>query len=232
VLFVSHNMAAVESLCSRGIWLAQGSVQLDGPAHEVVEAYMNSLTSAEFASSDLTMTEQRRGSGELRLTRVEFRSTDGSLQAVTRSGHAVVIRLHYRAHEPIEHGHFALRLSTELGTLITEAGTWYHGLELPLIPRGEGYVDLEIDELNLVPGRYYLSLKADSGTHLYDALEHAVHLDVEEAPIYGWSRRIDSRQGIVFFRQRWRLDGIGRAAAVEGNSADATNGARGSSVAR
>jgi len=47
VLFVSHNMAAVESLCSRSIWLAQGRVQLDGPAHEVIEAYMNSFSSAE-----------------------------------------------------------------------------------------------------------------------------------------------------------------------------------------
>ena len=232
VLFVSHNMAAVENLCSRGIWLAQGSVQLDGPAHGVIEAYMNSLTSAEPASSELAMTDQRRGSGELRLTRVEFRSTDGSLQTVTRSGKAVVIRLHYRANEPIEHGHFTLRLSTELGTLITETGTWYHGLDIPLIPPGEGYVDLEIDELNLVPGRYYLSLKADSETHLYDLLEHAVYLDVEEAPIYGSSRRIDSRCGVAFFRQRWRLDGIGHGAAIEGSPDEASGAARGASVTR
>jgi len=232
VLFVSHNMAAVENLCSRGIWLAEGGVRLDGPAHEVVEAYMNSLTSAEGASSELTMTDQRRGSGGLRFSRVEYRSTYGSLQAVTRSGKAVVIRLHYRANEPIEHGHFALRLSTEHGTLITVASTWLHGLDIPLIPPGEGYVDLEIDELNLIPGRYYLSLIATSEMQLYDTLEHAVYLDVEEAAIYGSSRRIDSRHGIVFFRQRWRLDGIGRGAAVEGNSADANDGAQGSTVAR
>ena len=31
VLFVSHNMAAVENLCSRGIWIDGGRVQLDGP---------------------------------------------------------------------------------------------------------------------------------------------------------------------------------------------------------
>jgi len=232
VLFVSHNMAAVENLCSRAIWLAQGSVELDGPAHEVIEAYMNSLASAESASSELTMTDERRGSGELRFTRVEFRSTDGSLQGVTRSGKPVVIRLHYRARVPIEHGHFGLRLCTELGTLITEVGTWYHGLDIPLIPPGEGYVDLEIDELNLVPGRYYLSLKASSEIQLFDSLEQAVYLDVEEAPIYGSSRRIDSRQGVVFFRQRWRLDGIGRGTTLEQSSADETNGPRASRVAR
>jgi lipopolysaccharide transport system ATP-binding protein len=232
VLFVSHNMAAVEHLCSRGIWLAQGSVQLDGPAHEVIEAYMNSLTPAEPASSELGITDQRRGSGELRFIRVEFRSTDGNLQTITRSGKAVLIRLHYRANEPIQHGHFALTLSTELGTVITATGTWFHGLDIPLIPPGEGYVDLEIDELNLIPGRYYLSLRADAEGHVYDALEHAVYLDVQEAPIYGSSRRIDSRAGVVFFRQRWRLEGIGRGAATGQNPAEASGAAQGASVAR
>jgi lipopolysaccharide transport system ATP-binding protein len=231
VLFVSHNMAAVEHLCSRGIWLAQGSIQLDGPAHEVIEAYMNSMTPAEPASSELAITDQRRGGGELRFIRVEFRSTDGSLQAITRSGKAVLIRLHYRANEPIQHGHFALTLSTELGTVITATGTWFHGLDIPLIPPGEGYVDLEIDELNLIPGRYYLSLRADTEGHVYDALEHAVYLDVQEAPIYGSSRRIDSRAGVVFFRQRWRLEGIGRGAANGQNTAEASGGAGGASVA-
>ena len=96
-------------------------------------------------------------------------------------------------------------------------GTWLHGLDIPLAPAGDGYLDLEIDSLNLLPGRYSFSLLLDSSmrTHVYDALEHAVHLDVEEAPIYGSSRRIDSRRGLVFFPQRWHLDGIGSGATIE-----------------
>ena len=68
VLFVSHNMAAVENLCSRGIWIANGSVQLDGPTHEVIEAYMGSFASADSAverhSPTLTVVA---GIGEIRL---------------------------------------------------------------------------------------------------------------------------------------------------------------------
>ncbi len=41
ILFVSHNMAAVESLCNRGILLDQGKLLTDGPIDEVVEAYQN-----------------------------------------------------------------------------------------------------------------------------------------------------------------------------------------------
>ena len=76
---------------------------------------------------------------------------------------------------------------------------------------GTGYIDLEIDSLNLLPGRYYFSLWVDSSvaSHIYDAMEHAIQLDIEEAPVYGHSRRVDSRFGLVYFPQRWRLDGIG-----------------------
>ncbi|MEX3972096.1 ABC transporter ATP-binding protein [Paraburkholderia caribensis] len=40
LLFVSHDVGAVTSLCSRAVWLDRGSVRLDGPAKEVVEAYL------------------------------------------------------------------------------------------------------------------------------------------------------------------------------------------------
>jgi hypothetical protein len=66
---------------------------------------------------------------------------------------------------------------------------------------------------------------------MYDLLENAVYFDVEDAPVYG-SRRIDSRFGVVFFRQRWRLDGIGRGAALEVSAAEASGAARGASVSR
>ena len=44
VLFVSHNMAAVRSLCQRGIWLKEGRLHSEGMAGEIVEAYFNSLS--------------------------------------------------------------------------------------------------------------------------------------------------------------------------------------------
>src|ERR1700730_393913 len=217
VLFVSHNMAAGENLCSLGIWIAKCTGRLDGPTHEVIEAYMASFASADSATSELTGVDGRRGSGEIRYTRAEFLSTDGDLQTVTRCGKSLVIRLHYRAKEPIERPSFGLKMYTDLGTLVTDTGTWLHGLDIPLVPAGDGYVDLEIDSLNLMPGRYSFSLFVDSSvvSRLYDAVEHALHLDVEEAPIYGSSRRIDSRYGLVFFPQRWRLDGIGSGAAID-----------------
>jgi len=55
--------------------------------------------------------------------------------------------------------------------------------------------------------------------HTYYLLENPVHLDVEEAPIYGSTRHIDSRYGLVFFPQRWRLEGIGSRTVIDLSSA-------------
>jgi lipopolysaccharide transport system ATP-binding protein len=222
VLFVSHNMAAVENLCSRGIWIANGSVRMDGQTHAVIEAYMATFSTAGSATNELVAVEGRRiGSGEIRFSRVEFLSADRELQTVTRAGKGVVIRLHYRANRPIERPSFGLKICTELGTVVSDTSTWLHGLDIPLVPAGDGYIELEIDSLNLLPGRYQFSLRINSclQSHTYDALENPVHLDIEETPIYGSSRRIDNRYGVVFFPQRWRLDGIGGGAALAVSSA-------------
>lgn len=40
VLFVSHNMAAVRSICQRGILLRQGRIVRDGPVSETIGAYI------------------------------------------------------------------------------------------------------------------------------------------------------------------------------------------------
>lgn len=225
VLFVSHNMAAVENLCSRAIWIDSGRVRMDGPTHKVMEAYMGTFANADGSARDLTSVEGRRGSGQVRYTKMEFLSADGTVQSVTRSGKPMTIRMHYHAAEPIPHPSLGFRMTTEMGTLITETSTSHHDIFIPMLPAGDGYVDLEIESLNLLPARYFFSLGLSGGPthHLYDFIENAVHLDVETASIYGSSRSWDSRAGIVFFPQRWRFDGIGVEAV---STAEGTTAAR------
>ena len=45
VLFVSHNMVAVQSLCSRAVWLDRGEIQNQGPAKEVISQYLKTYLS-------------------------------------------------------------------------------------------------------------------------------------------------------------------------------------------
>jgi lipopolysaccharide transport system ATP-binding protein len=209
VLFVSHNMAAVENLCSRGIWIDAGQVREDGPAQQVINSYMSTFANRQQASSDLDDTRSRAGSGEIRYTGIEFLSLDGQPQPLTRSGDGLRVRFHYRAQKPIPYPSFGFRLNTEMGTLVTDTSTWHHCLDFPELPAGEGYLDLEIDILNLLPGRFYFSLWITGLSNtVYDAVEHCACLEVELANVYRSGRSIDGRFGIVYFPQKWNLQGM------------------------
>lgn len=72
-----------------------------------------------------------------------------------------------------------------------------------------GWIDLEIDLLNLLPARYNLSLSLTGESMVvYDRLQHCVKLEVEPSSIYESNRVLDSRYGIVYFPQRWNLNGL------------------------
>lgn len=210
VLFVSHNLAAVENLCRRCIWIDGGQIRMDGESRRVIEAYTGSMGSAGTSSSELDDVQNRRGNGKIRYRRIEFLSQDGTAQKVIAAGDPVVIRFHYFAKEPISQPSFGFRMYSDMGTLVTETSTWHHSIGIPLLETGDGYLDLEIDCLNLMSGKYLMSLWLTdmTGALVYDNLEHGISLEIEKANIYRSGRDLDNRCGLVFFPQRWDLSGM------------------------
>ena len=209
VLFVSHNMAAVENLCSRGIWIDSGQVRMDGATHDVIRAYMAAFTENQQTSSDLSGIQFRHGNGEIRYAGVAFLALDGQPQPLTRSGDSLKLRFFYKAQTRIPYPSFGFRLTTDMGTLVTDTSTWHHSLDIPEIPPGEGFLDLDIDFLNLLPGRYDFSLWITGVAGVvYDGVENCARLEVELANVYRSGKNIDGRFGVVYFPQRWILPGV------------------------
>jgi lipopolysaccharide transport system ATP-binding protein len=209
VLFVSHNLAAVENLCSRGIWIDAGKIRMDGGVNDAIKGYMGSFVDERVSGSDLSGTESRLGTGEIRYTRLEYLSPDGTPCAMTRSGDPLVLRFHFHADKPIRDPSFGFRLYTEMGTLITETYHRLLGVHIPKVEPGDGYIDVEIESLNLVPGQYALSLwiTAPGGAPVYDGDVRA-SLEVEVADVYRSGRMLDSRSGLVYFPQRWDITNV------------------------
>jgi len=210
VLFVSHNMAAVENLCSRGIWIDSGHVRQDGAAHEVIRSYLSSFVETQQSTTDLSGVSSHHGNGDVRYTGMAFLEHDGMQpKLVTRSGDSIRLRFFYHAKKAVPYTSFGFQMFTEMGTLVSDTSTWHHSLDIPEIPPGDGYLDLEIDFLNLLPARYHFSLWITGvGGVVHDAVEHCASLEVELSNIYQSGKNIDSRSGIVYFPQRWVLEGL------------------------
>jgi lipopolysaccharide transport system ATP-binding protein len=204
VLFVSHNMAAVESLCRRCIWIDAGRIRADGDARAVVAEYMRTFAQASTGRVALESIESRSGNGEGRFLRIEFLNGAGEITNFIRSGDRLTMRLHYRAHRTLRDLVVGINIHNEYGTLVAASNNWATGDDIPIVEAGEGYADFEIDCLYLLPGRYFLSLWLGKWSNQQDVLKNCIHFDVEASDYYGSGRGIDGSFGLMFFPSRWR----------------------------
>lgn len=205
VLFVSHNMAAVEGLCSRCIWIEEGRLRADGDARSIVSDYMQTFARASVGTVDLENIASRSGNGEAKVTRLEFLNETGEATNVIRSGKRLTIRVHYRAHKRLRDLVVSIAIMTEYGTLLAASNNWATGDDIPLVEPGYGYADFEIDCLYLLAGRYYLSLWLGKWGNFHDELRNSVAFDVESSDFYGLGREMKSIHfGLMFLPSRWK----------------------------
>jgi homopolymeric O-antigen transport system ATP-binding protein len=207
VLFVSHNMTAVENLCSRVIWIDDGKVREDGVASDVIKNYLNSFALLQQnMGSELSNIEERRGTGDVKFTGIEFFDSQKKPSSLHRPGDSLVVRLHFFAKKSIEKPNFGFELHTESGTFLSSINTWSSGFETPFVNKGSGCIEFEVDSLHLMPGRYFISLWLDGiGVH-YDRIDYCSTLDIEEADYYGTGRGMRSRMfGLVIVPCKWHL---------------------------
>jgi lipopolysaccharide transport system ATP-binding protein len=223
ILFVSHNLAAVENLCERCIWIDQGQVHMDGETRTIIRDYMASQRKSVEVGQDLDQAQTRRGNGKIRFQGLEFLSPDGISQKIIRSGDHVIMRFHYLATESVPFPSFGFRMYTEAGVVVTDTSTSHHGIYIPSVAPGKGYLDLNISCLNLLGAKFTISLWVtdQAGNLVYDNVENAITLEVDAANPYGSNFVVDGRFGIVYFPQRWDLTGIsGQDERVSGLTED------------
>jgi lipopolysaccharide transport system ATP-binding protein len=205
ILFVSHNMAAVENLCSRVIWIENGKLRIDGDTSEVIKKYLAQFTAKNTSGSDLSLIEKRSGTGEVRFTGIEFLDQRGNAERLHRVGEPLRARLFYKTIKSIDNPYFGFMIYSEHGTLIADVSTWATGYNISSLPVGDGYVDLLIESLNLMPGRYYVSLWCSNVSKGdYDFLEFCVALDLQESDLNRSGRGIGRRYGLVYLPCSWQ----------------------------
>jgi len=206
VLFVSHNMAAVENLCPRTLWIENGRLRMDGESRRVIEAYLGTFASRDGQGIDWDRIETREGSGAARFTGLEYLTPEGDPKPVIQSGDSLLVRLHFDSKERLPSPTFGFKIATNMGTLVTNLNTWGTGYDIPSLPPGRGFIDLKIEFLNLMPGRYYVSLWLSSpGPIVYDRIQNCAVLDVEASDYYGSGKGVDSRLGVIFLPCSWAL---------------------------
>jgi ABC-2 type transport system ATP-binding protein/lipopolysaccharide transport system ATP-binding protein len=161
IVVVTHGMGTVETMCDNAAWLDHGRLQIEGPAPEVTAAYIakvNATEAEERHEADAAVDGDSTSSAEpIQLTSVEFLDEGGQEVASATHDQPLVIRLNYRATQPIEHPQFGIALHTANGIILTGTNTQIDKVDTGVL-MGEGRVEFVVPRVPLVPGEYLLSV--------------------------------------------------------------------------
>lgn len=99
VVFVSHNMEAINRLCERVILLDKGKILQDGPTRQVISTYMNdrSHLTAEYVWSDIT---EAPGNDIIRLTALRAKKENGGVADTIDISETIGIEMEYEVFKP------------------------------------------------------------------------------------------------------------------------------------
>jgi lipopolysaccharide transport system ATP-binding protein len=205
VLFVSHNMAAVKSLCTRAILLEEGRVVADGNVDHVVDRYL----SAKRPSGEhgwVPDDARRSGTGEGRIRKVALTNADGDPISQIYLGQPFRVEVAVEMSTPMRHLFAGVGVSTLDGTAV--AYSYSHERGQPYWNLDAGWHRLVVDvELTLLPRVYVFDvIIARSDGRQLDYLEQVLEftaLAVAENgyDVYPWP----NTRGLVRPSAHWEV---------------------------
>ena len=186
VLFVSHSLATVQSLCDRAILLRRGQISAVGPTYDVLAEYQSD---PEIRSLSELSTANRHGEGSAQIVAGRLTDTEGATTNILRCGDDVRIAIEYRSSKTAQLR--ACRLSIAFADLLGHplfiCSTELTNPELTTLPPA-GELTCCIHRLPLTPGRYQLNLYLECDGAVQDDLEHAAEVEVVDGDFYGTGR--------------------------------------------
>jgi lipopolysaccharide transport system ATP-binding protein len=201
ILLVSHNLASVQSLCSRVLLLEAGEIRADGAPAAVIGQYLEGQQ--QRGALDLLARQDRVGDGSVRFKSVRIAGTDRGWRGTLHERAAHPARLH--GVKPLRHARFVVSIydHSETGIFVLDSDA-AGGLseDLP----AEGTVECVTDPIDLTPGRCFVNLRLFRAGVQTDYVTRAAGFDVEAQDLEG-SGKIPTRDWVLcLLRNTWSLE--------------------------
>lgn len=177
VLFVSHVMASIKSLCSRVLLMENGRLALEGDSDHVVDAY---LSAGEDIAQDgiIPLAAPRVGTGEAIIQSVELANGTGQRTSQLYLGSSFRISFSFEALKPIPDAIIEVSIAGRDGSHIVQALSIDGGRPLQHFSKGHHTVSVDL-EMVLLPRQYSLILGLHhSNGKTIDYIEDVLSFDV------------------------------------------------------
>jgi len=202
VLFVSHNMGAIESLCQRVMYIDIGNIKGDGPASQIISQYL-SQNAQNSPSIDLSTHPGRRPGMKPILLRAQYIAEDGSINSSFQSGDNVTfdITLDPKKDDYL-YPSISIAVFNHVGVLVCKLSSEIQStISWDLLQRKS--IRCIWPDCRLAPGRYHINFGFANKTEVIDYVEYAAVLDIHESDLYGTGKY---STGLLLPHVEWRIN--------------------------
>jgi lipopolysaccharide transport system ATP-binding protein len=169
ILFVSHNLSAVEMMCQRAIWLDHGTLRCAGPTADVVRAYIDAVDDALVeGAADRAQVDLDDGDA-IAFQEVSIHDADGRLCTEFDFGERMRIKLRCLAREDVQHAQCSVTVRGDYGPLFTATSSTFACWR-----KGPHDLECMFESLPLLPGLYRVEVQVRHAATPAWALPHIV----------------------------------------------------------
>ncbi|KKH47218.1 ABC transporter ATP-binding protein [Methanosarcina sp. 1.H.A.2.2] len=211
VLFVSHNMAAVQNLCNRALLLNQGTVIKDGEVADVIGYYLsnpqNNSKKNYSGVFDISERFNLYSKGKTILKKVILSGSDNIPRETFLTGETLKISILVEGLSEHDGSEVGVVFKSEYDQWISSASTWMCATTIEKPRRNLEWVILEVDRLCLTPGRWglYLSSTIHTAGVYLDKVDDIVSFNVEGSDFYRTGQLITKEYGLFCMDFTWKI---------------------------
>jgi len=201
VFFVSHNMAAVSSICSKAILLEQGRLVQIGDTDQIIAQYMKS--NSDMSKIPLYQRKDRDGNGNLKFSSISVLDSNGTFLENVVSGQDVFVSLTYQLFTSSA-GNVTIGVNFNgfMGQQMFQCRSNLVGQTYIDLP-ANGEIKCRVPKLPLVPGEYKILIWAKDGRDFLDRIEGAMSLTVHPGDYFGTGSLPDPNFRGVLIQHKW-----------------------------
>lgn len=201
VLFVSHNMAAVRQLCTRGILLRNGELVFDGGTEDTVNEYLS--FNANIEEPDLTTrTTNRRGNQLARFVKIEIFSNGKPTNSI-KTGDNISFKMTIDSKDVFPDVRLDLTIYDKFSNKLVHTNTFVAANDKISLNNGINIVSASFDVMPLQVGSYYINVGISSVGNSFDWMEKATTFSVTETNILGTGRLPDKNMCSFILPSKW-----------------------------
>ena len=191
ILFVSHNMAAIQNLCNKGLMLENGLVKTSGNIEKVIYSY---LQNDSIKNQNLSEIKTRNGNGNLRVIDGKINSISG--KSFIETFDTIEIELHFNILKEINI--FQYKIDVGINNYLGDRIAW---LSSDIINNNFNILDnkitFEISNLPLAPGDYTVNIYSEINNEVSDWLTEVLPFRIIEKDYYNTGKVVPENQGFM-----------------------------------